>query len=105
MSGFTNGFNGESRHRVNKKSDQPVFIRPAHASLMRELYEQLFNPQHCYITIDGEPICHSIYIRPEEPLYELRGKPIRFTIMAAKRVVKQTERFGRSVKMVPNVIQ
>ena len=70
-----------------------------------ELYEQLHNPRHCYLFINGQPLRH----RPNTALEAiseapnpLAGQPLRFTRLAAERMAKQVSGFGRIIELREN---
>lgn len=55
------------------------------------LHEQIVNPQHVYVLINGTPVSHGTgsdpAIEPRDP-YK-KGDPIRFTMLAAKHYVER----------------
>lgn len=58
------------------------------AETIQQLNNQLENPKHCHIRMGSNLFRHNCK-DPNDFLFELHGKPVRFTRMAAERVVKQ----------------
>ena len=66
-----------------------------------ELREQLFHPDHCYVELrPGKPIRHSRAVAETPEGMALSGQPVRFTRLAAVRVVEQLRKDGVRAKMV-----
>ena len=64
------------------------------------LRQQIDNPEHCHLRINGAFLCHRPN-RPQEEQNPLAGTPIRFTKLAATNTAKNMSGFGRTIDLVP----
>lgn len=67
---------------------------------MQQLQDQLTNPQHCYIKLStGKLVSHQE--SHDDGKTFLRGDPIRFTKLAATRLIKDNIWLGNGAMLVP----
>jgi hypothetical protein len=65
----------------------------------QQMQEQMENPQHCHIKLStGRLICHR---EDSENLKFRKGDPIRFTKLAAERILNSNSFLGERAVLVP----
>ena len=67
--------------------------------MLTKLADQLYNPVHCHVRYGGDLLRHHPNPHDPEDLHALKDQPIRFTRLAAGRIINQLH--GARIEEMP----